>query len=65
MECLNCESYENLTNIIAELRDCFDWPEDVRDKKSALYYSLGGIMGSPEECLLSIISITKERLKIK
>jgi hypothetical protein len=52
-----------LIGLIAELRDVFDWPENITDINSPLYYSMGGIMGCPEECLLSMIAITKERNK--
>ena len=55
------ENNDKILSLIAELREVFDWPENITDINSPLYFSHGGIVGCPEECLLSMISITKYR----
>ena len=56
---------EEIITEIANLREVFDWPKDITDIKSPLYYSYGEIAGSPIGCLKSMISITEYRNKNK
>jgi len=63
MEDYEIDAQIRIISLIAELRGVFDWPKETNDINDPLYYSISGIYSCPEECLLSMIAITKERKK--